>query len=220
MRVFFYIILSYCHRLQNSLIYNNLQATTTNNPKLNNVMSEESIEKRQVAMDAEYTKEYLKWFADLDAATKEAMKKKGLHKPDARRRVSKGSFENEMLDNQKAPPLVPFEELEIVPEGVDGKAERIALRAIRVALSDICNPRPGHTAAFEASIVGLAIGVMGMVSISHQARLHGVGRAAVSKRCVSYCDDAGLSPSVYMRSVANRETHRLANVRGRKVGNE
>ena len=202
---------------QTTEISNYLQATTRNNLNLNDDMNDQSIEKRQAEKDAEYIDEYKKWFAALDAATKETMKTQGLHQPDAKRGVSKGSFDNELLDNQKAPTLGAFEELEIIPEGVDEKAEQIAMRACRVALSNICNPRPGNSVEYEAAIIALSIGVMGMVSISHQAAEHGVSRQAVSKRCRIYCDESGIRPSVYMRSEANREIHRLANVRGKAL---
>jgi hypothetical protein len=64
-----------------------------------------------------------------------------------------------------------------------------------------------------AEIIALGAGVLlennrPMTSVAEKL---GVTKAAVSKRVIDYCDANGLPPSIYMRSVANRETYALTN---------
>lgn len=101
-------------------------------------------------------------------------------------------------------------------EVLTDEVTRLALSAIRGALANILNPSKGSSASLEATVIGLAIGYPGLVSMTHQARLHGVGKAAMSKRVVAYCEQNGMPPSPYMKSRRARDAYRASNTRKRK----
>ncbi len=175
-------------------------------------------ETNQRDRDEEYEKQYKAWVAGMSPSERRELESMNLLKPDFSRTVSKGQHDHEILENREAPSVEPF----AIPkkeEGVYEQAQRLALRWTRIGLSNILNPTKGSTVEYEAAIVGLSIGSLGMVSISHQAHRFGVGRAAISKRCVAFCKDSGMPPSHYMKSASNRAVHQLANVRKKRVCN-
>lgn len=173
-------------------------------------------EVQQNKRDLEYGSEYRKWVAGLDPVTKRKLKKLGIMKPEINYMVSKGPHDEAILNRQEAPGVAVDTETDL-PAVVEGIVN--PLEVVRIALCDILNPRPGSNSEREAAIVGLAVGVLGMGGISDVAKRFGLGRQAVSKRVVRFCREHGLPPSVYMKSEANRATHRLANVRKQKVSN-
>lgn len=172
-----------------------------------------AIERQQARKNAEYASVYRQWIASVDDQTKRKAKEMGVLEPDTSYLVSKGGSDDEILERMPAPEaMVEYDEMP-APGMV---LTQNPMEVVRMALCDILNPRPGSSIEYEAQIVGLAIGALGMGGISHVAKLHGVCRQAVSKRVIKFCRENDLPPSVYMRSEANREVHRLSNVRKEK----
>ena len=173
-------------------------------------------QQRQRMRDNEHRKAYQAWIDGADPETKRNLKKMNLMDPEINYVVSKGAFDDEIIERERAPQPAELSEKETGP-GVGAGSELGLVEALRISLCDILNPRPGATMEYEACIVGLGIGVLGLGGISEVARRFGVGRQAVSKQVKQYTRNLGLQPSVYMRSEANCDIHRESNLRKRKA---
>lgn len=96
------------------------------------------------------------------------------------------------------------------------EVNRRAMSLVRCSLASILNPSHGSTSALEADVIALAIGFPGMGSMTDVAKKHGVGKAAISKRAVAFCDENELPPSPYMKSKRARESYQRCNKRRQK----
>lgn len=91
--------------------------------------------------------------------------------------------------------------------GMGGSA---TLRVIQVVIRQIVYSADPQ---LEAEVMALGAGVL-LDDEQTQMRIaekHGLGRAAVSKRVLSFCDAHGLPPSQFMKSVKARENYALTN---------
>lgn len=84
------------------------------------------------------------------------------------------------------------------------------LRVAQVILREIAFSKDPR---LEAEIMALGAGLILNQgdNVTRIAGKHGLTKQAVSKRVISFCDNNSLPPSVYMRSLKDRETYRLTN---------
>jgi hypothetical protein len=72
----------------------------------------------------------------------------------------------------------------------------------------------------ECKALAMAVGIpIAEESMSHVGTVHGVGRAAVSKRTRIIQDQYGIKSSGYSKAASSRDEYRKRNVRRRKKGN-
>jgi hypothetical protein len=168
---------------------------------------------RQSEKDATYEATYREFVNGLSPLERQKLREQGLDKAE----VSYSTHSPDMSGVMESiaspsPEALPSEEKKA---GGDDVNEEV-LRLLRMVLSNVFYPSPGRSREYELDIIGISIGMLGLHGVAAVARRHGVGRQAVSKAAVKFCKEAGVPPSVYMKSEANREKHRLANKRGRK----
>lgn len=165
---------------------------------------------RPLYEDNGYASAYREWVSSMTPTERARAIDLGVHQPMPNRLSNGEGREIEHLDHFALRLAAPGEE---PVEASESPVREEALRLLRAVLANIFAPARGRTMALEAHILGLAIGWPGLDSISAVAKIHGVGRAAVSKAAVQFCRENNLPPSRYMRSEATRETHRLSNRR-------
>lgn len=85
--------------------------------------------------------------------------------------------------------------------------------ALKVAQTIICEIAFSSDPQLDAEIMALGTGYILNQgdNVTRIAMKHGLTKQAVSKRVIRFCDDNRLPPSVYMRSLKDRETYRLTN---------
>lgn len=171
-------------------------------------------ERAQSVRDREYEAEYAKWINGLTPCERARVKSMRLdHAEIDRKAVGRGydgvEFDRVADQSEGLADLMSEEETDAL------KLE--AMRLVRIVLANIFNPSPGRTVGYEVDVIGIAIGVPGLGSVTAVAAKHGFTKQAISKAAVKFCNDNGLPPSIYMRSEANREVHRVANRRRSKA---
>ncbi len=118
------------------------------------------------------------------------------------------------LDEILASPTIAREIERRVKEGVEREVRGGTRSALRTALYNIIDSRnPG----LEAACVGLAIDFPFLTpeTVTTIGKKYSVTKAAVSKRLVAFCKEAGLPPSTHMKSEESREKYRNTNHRGK-----
>lgn len=171
-------------------------------------------EDQQSARDRQAKDQFEAWLGSLPRADRLKLKRRGIVDADISRRVSKGQYEEELIERAGCRQSYDFDE----SEGVGSIEMRIQERAksiVRMALADLLSPRPGVCVAQLVDIIGLSLGMPGMPGMTGVAKRHGVGKAAISKACRKFCAENDLKPSCYMLSECQCEVHRANNVRRR-----
>lgn len=188
--------------------------TEGNSIKKRGVTRDSSYDRKQIVRDREYRDGYREWLDSLSPEERAKAKDLGVAEAAIDRKAVGRGFNGVELDRigDRSEGLAAS-----MPEVEYDEVKQEAMRLVRVVLANIFNPAAGRTVAYEVDIIGIALGVPGMGSVTAVAAKHGFTKAAISKAAVKFTDDNGLPPSVYMRSEANREVHRQANRRRRKA---
>ena len=150
-------------------------------------------EKRQQTEEANYKRVYAEWIDSLTEEQKSEMDP-ALLKPHVDGKAG-GVAECDLADSPLASynPHEDDTQPDSKPEVVNGEIKS--------------SKNPGLT----IECVALASGLSYLGDSQQEiATRHGVTRAAVSKRCVEFCNAIGLEPSRAMRSVEAREAYRDA----------
>lgn len=188
--------------------------TDKNEGRKKSVMGDGAYARQQSLRDSRYERDYKTWLDKLSPKERAKAKSLGVGEPLVDRKAVGRGFDG-----------VEFDRIGDTSESLgDAMAEQEtdqvkleAMRLVRIVLADIFNPAPGRTVEYEVDILGIALGVPGLVSVTAIAAKHGYTKAAISKAAVKFCSENELPPSIYMRSEANREIHRQANRRRRKA---
>ena len=165
-------------------------------------------EKRQQTEEANYKRVYAEWIDSLTEEQKAEMDP-ALLKPHVDGKAG-GVAECDLADSPLASynPHEEAEDTEDKPEVVNGMSPEDVWEILRRVIGEIKSSKnPGLT----IECVALASGLSYLGDSQQEiATRHGVTRAAVSKRCVEFCNAIGLEPSRAMRSVEAREAYRDA----------
>jgi hypothetical protein len=125
-------------------------------------------------------------------------------------RIAKTIVERGKLDERTIAEIVHSETRQLRPLS----AYASKLRELIVRLIESSDP------VLECKALAMAVGIpIAEESMSHVAVLHGVGRAAVSKRTRISQDQYGIKGSGYGKSASSRNEYRKRNVRRRKKEN-
>ncbi len=140
-----------------------------------------------------HDREYLDAWEDLTPAQIREMKAAGITGPQL---MSYTTLRPECTHEASVPPAEPF------AKQVDEERIYEVVRRLVGELLGQTNP----ALALECLSLVTGIGYMGN-SMTEIAKRHGVGRAAVSKRCVQLCDAIGIEPPRAMRSKKARKSY-------------
>lgn len=165
-------------------------------------------------MDREHDRNFKEWLSSLSPVDRDRLRSQGITSGDVGRVVHKREGDELAIELSSVPVAYAVESEK---ESGGAPSIELVLSALRMALSNIINPRPGLTSSHEADIVGLAIGMPGLGGMSEVGKCHGVSRQAVSKKVIQYAKESGLPPSIYMRSEDARDACRLNNTRKRRA---
>lgn len=101
---------------------------------------------------------------------------------------------------------------EQIEEGIRQKA----LSITRDMLLSVIFPPKNTDPELQATVMGYALNMPGMPTMSQAARHHNLGRAAISKRVRKFCQDHDLPASPYMKTDAASEKYKQTNRRKKK----
>jgi len=165
-------------------------------------------EKRQQLEESNYKKVYADWIDSLSDEDKAGMKT-SLLKPHVDGKAG-GVADCDLADSPLASynPHEDDGQPEERAEVVNGMSPEDVWEILRRVIGEIKSSKnPGLT----IECVALASGLSYLGDSQQEiATRHGVTRAAVSKRCVQFCEAIGLEPSRAMRSLDAREAYRDA----------
>lgn len=170
-------------------------------------MEADNYSRTQDRRDAEYRREYERWYASLPPEEQRELAKQGLDKPSIPGYSSGTGIGRDVAESNASiyhPHEAEDENHEAKPDINSNQIWDIMRRLVGELVQ---NKNPGLTMDCATLVAGLVYRGNTMTEI---AQKHGTTRAAVSKRCIELTDTLGLKPSRAMRSMYARKSYQNA----------